>query len=153
MITITTIGYGDVLPTTAWGKVCASLIGFIGVCVTAVPIGIIGSQFVEALDQEKELRVGIRQFSARLNDIKALQPLRHGFIQWRENAKEVKKLRSSSDVDDEDFADKFIEKIKKLNGKANELDGRKISQSDREDIATEMGKLVANVFRNCRSAT
>jgi hypothetical protein len=32
-----------------------------------------------------------------------------------------------------------------LTGKANELDGRNVLPSDREDIATGMGKLAANI--------
>ena len=41
IITITTVGYGDIVPVTALGKFFASLIMIIGYAIIAVPTGII----------------------------------------------------------------------------------------------------------------
>lgn len=47
--TLTTVGYGDVYPITAFGKVVASIIAILGIGVFAIPTGILGAGFVEAL--------------------------------------------------------------------------------------------------------
>jgi voltage-gated potassium channel len=49
VITLTTVGYGDVTPVTLWGKLAGGLTAVMGVCMFAIPVGIIASAFVEAL--------------------------------------------------------------------------------------------------------
>jgi voltage-gated potassium channel len=51
--TLTTVGYGDVYPVTCIGKVCASLIALLGICMLALPTGILGAGFVEQFHKEK----------------------------------------------------------------------------------------------------
>jgi voltage-gated potassium channel len=51
--TLTTVGYGDVYPITAWGKLLASVISILGIGVCALPTGILGAAFVEELDSRK----------------------------------------------------------------------------------------------------
>lgn len=41
IITITTVGYGDIVPTTIIGKIIASMMMLIGYSILAVPTGII----------------------------------------------------------------------------------------------------------------
>ena len=41
IVTITTVGYGDISPVTPWGKFIASIMMFIGYGIIAVPTGII----------------------------------------------------------------------------------------------------------------
>ena len=45
--TLLTVGYGDIYPITAIGKIMAILIAFLGVGVVAIPTGIISAGFVE----------------------------------------------------------------------------------------------------------
>ena len=45
--TILTVGYGDMYPVTIAGKVLAIIIAILGVCVVAIPTGIISAGFVE----------------------------------------------------------------------------------------------------------
>lgn len=45
LITVTTIGYGDVYPVTPAGKLVASITALLGIAVIAIPIGIISSAF------------------------------------------------------------------------------------------------------------
>ncbi len=54
VITVTTIGYGDLFPITVWGKLFASLVSFVGICAVALPIGILGSGLIEAMGQVEE---------------------------------------------------------------------------------------------------
>ncbi|MEW5865023.1 MAG: cyclic nucleotide-gated ion channel [Pseudomonadota bacterium] len=48
IITLTTVGYGDITPVTPWGKVAGGLTTVIGLCLFAIPVGIIASAFIEA---------------------------------------------------------------------------------------------------------
>lgn len=47
MSTVLTVGYGDIYPITAGGKIVAILIALLGVCVVAIPTGVISAGFVE----------------------------------------------------------------------------------------------------------
>ena len=51
--TLTTIGYGDVYPITAIGKVLSSIIALIGIGFIALPTGIISSAFMEHIQESK----------------------------------------------------------------------------------------------------
>lgn len=52
VMTITTIGYGDMYPVTPLGRVIASFVGFLGICCFALPVGILGAGFAEYMDQK-----------------------------------------------------------------------------------------------------
>ena len=45
MVTITTVGYGDITPITTFGKIFGALCAACSVIITALPISIIGSNF------------------------------------------------------------------------------------------------------------
>ncbi len=47
MSAILTVGYGDIYPITTAGRILGILISFLGVCVVAIPTGIISAGFVE----------------------------------------------------------------------------------------------------------
>jgi len=49
IVTLTTVGYGDVTPVTVLGKMAGGLTAVIGVCMFAIPVGIIASAFIEAV--------------------------------------------------------------------------------------------------------
>ena len=51
--TITTVGYGDMCPVTPMGKFCASIIAIFGIGMFALPTGILGAGFVEAIQKKK----------------------------------------------------------------------------------------------------
>jgi voltage-gated potassium channel len=53
VVTLTTIGYGDIYPITAGGKVAASVISLISVGLVALPTGILASGFVEELHRRR----------------------------------------------------------------------------------------------------
>lgn len=52
MVTVTTIGYGDMYPETPMGQFLGAFIGFVGVCVFALPVAILGAGFVEELERK-----------------------------------------------------------------------------------------------------
>ena len=47
IITLTTVGYGNIVPTTALGKMLAAFIMILGYAVIAVPTGIVSSEFTK----------------------------------------------------------------------------------------------------------
>lgn len=54
--TISTIGYGDMIPTTAVGRVVAGLVAIIGICAVALPVGIVSSGFIDEINRSKQAR-------------------------------------------------------------------------------------------------
>ena len=48
VVTLTTVGYGDLYPVTAGGKVFTFLILFVGLGLVAVPAGIMASALAKA---------------------------------------------------------------------------------------------------------
>lgn len=53
VVTLTTVGYGDVFPITPLGKVLAMMIAALGVGMCALPAGILGAGFVEEIQKQK----------------------------------------------------------------------------------------------------
>lgn len=49
VITLTTVGYGDIYPVTVLGKVIAAFIAFLGIAMFALPAGILASGFAEKI--------------------------------------------------------------------------------------------------------
>ena len=52
LVTLTTIGYGDVTPVTPLGKILAGLTAFLGIGLIAAPTGIIASALSQAAHRE-----------------------------------------------------------------------------------------------------
>ena len=55
IVTITTVGYGDISPVTPMGKFVASVVMLIGYAIIAVPTGILTHDLATAARQKKEL--------------------------------------------------------------------------------------------------
>ena len=54
IITMTTVGYGDVVPVTATGKIIGAFMGIIGIGMVALPAGILASGFNQALHARRK---------------------------------------------------------------------------------------------------
>jgi voltage-gated potassium channel len=54
VITLATIGYGDMYPVTVLGKFFGAIIAVTGIGMFAIPTGIIGSGFIEELQKKRE---------------------------------------------------------------------------------------------------
>jgi voltage-gated potassium channel len=52
-VSLATVGYGDIVPVTIWGKVFASIISLVGIGIVAIPTGIISASFVEEIHNSK----------------------------------------------------------------------------------------------------
>jgi voltage-gated potassium channel len=53
VVTITTVGYGDMTPMTAIGRVIGGVVAFIGICALALPVGILSTGFFDELNRVK----------------------------------------------------------------------------------------------------
>lgn len=53
-ISLATVGYGDIVPITIWGKIFASIISLVGIGIVAIPTGIISASFVEEIINSKK---------------------------------------------------------------------------------------------------
>ncbi len=51
------MGYGDIYPITTMGKLCAGVIAILGIGMLALPTGILGAGFVEAIQKKKDQQV------------------------------------------------------------------------------------------------
>jgi len=54
VMTLTTVGYGDIYPVTAIGKLLASIMSLLGIGLFAMPAGILAAGFVEEIRTKKE---------------------------------------------------------------------------------------------------
>ncbi len=53
IVTLSTVGYGDVYPVTALGRVFGGIIAMIGIGMFALPTSILGAGFIEVINSEK----------------------------------------------------------------------------------------------------
>ena len=53
VVTLTTVGYGDIYPITTLGKILASVIAVLGIGFFALPTGILGAGFVEKIQSRR----------------------------------------------------------------------------------------------------
>jgi voltage-gated potassium channel len=53
IVTLATVGYGDMYPVTAAGKTLASALAIVGIGMFALPAGILGSAFVEEMRKKR----------------------------------------------------------------------------------------------------
>lgn len=56
IITLTTIGYGDLAPVTAGGRVLGGCIAILGIGMFALPAGLLGAAFVEELNRARNAK-------------------------------------------------------------------------------------------------
>lgn len=55
IVTVTTIGYGDMVPNTPLGQTLGGVVGFVGICALALPVGILSSGFIEEINRKSKL--------------------------------------------------------------------------------------------------
>ena len=54
--TLTTVGYGDIYPVTAVGKIISGVIAILGIGLVALPTGIISSGFITEINNKKNVQ-------------------------------------------------------------------------------------------------
>jgi len=68
VVTLTTVGYGDIYPITPFGKFFASVISLLGIGLFAMPAGILSAGFVEEIKTKKLARDKCPHCGADLNE-------------------------------------------------------------------------------------
>lgn len=61
IVTITTVGYGDIAPQTVMGQAVASMLMLMGYAIIAVPTGIVTTEIVQAEKDKKQLDAEARE--------------------------------------------------------------------------------------------
>ncbi len=61
VVTMTTVGYGDLVPQTLLGRAIGTAVMICGVALFAIPTGMIGASFVEEMSSERERRQRLRE--------------------------------------------------------------------------------------------
>jgi voltage-gated potassium channel len=55
LVTLATVGYGDVYPVTDMGKILSGVVVIVGIMIFALPTAIFAAGFVEEIEQEQEV--------------------------------------------------------------------------------------------------
>lgn len=114
VITLTTVGYGDVYPTTAIGRVLSSCLALFGIGIIALPAGIIASGFSEEIGKRRQKKVErkiqevereIKEVDEDVNEVKEKIAINQTIvsISWEKLSEEEKEaiarhLQESSDL-------------------------------------------------------
>ncbi|MGI9391944.1 MAG: potassium channel family protein, partial [Parvibaculales bacterium] len=64
--TLTTVGYGDVVPVTVAGKILGGLTSIIGIMMVALPTAIISSSFMHEFQHFRQKKQAEQQSKRRL---------------------------------------------------------------------------------------
>lgn len=64
VVTLTTVGYGDVVPVTGLGRLLAGLVAILGIGMFALPTSVLGAAFVEELQEQRRVKEARRQHTA-----------------------------------------------------------------------------------------
>jgi len=93
IITMTTVGYGDVVPITPFGKFLGAMVGVIGIGMVALPAGLLASGFSEQLHERR------REFEAAVDRV-----LENGVITPEEGDR-LKEIRDQLGLTDHQAAE------------------------------------------------
>ncbi len=97
VVTMTTVGYGDVIPITAIGKVISTFIMLAGVALVALPAGMLAGRFGEELRQRKE------NLDAQITKVLADGPID------MEDYEALERLANQLEIDPEDLQHSIIQ--------------------------------------------
>ena len=114
VVTLTTVGYGDVIPITTAGKILGALITILGVGLAALPAGILATGLANELAQRRdELE---QQFRESLAD---------GDFDLVQNQKMIDKIRREMGLDKEQAQDIVLQVLREQELERREREVRK----------------------------
>jgi len=94
IMTLTTVGYGDIYPITTLGKILGSLIAFLGIGLFALPAGILGSGLVETFQKNKNNLQRKRVDKAINYEIYEIEDLKKSMNEIKEKLDKIKNINS-----------------------------------------------------------
>ncbi|UTW04215.1 ion transporter [Amphritea atlantica] len=94
IVTMTTVGYGDVIPITVMGKIMASVISIMSLGIVALPAGLLASGFSEAIRErrrtyEKMVNLALQDGEIDSVEHKALNQMRETLGISKEDAAHI----------------------------------------------------------------
>ncbi|MEG4232619.1 ion transporter [Microcoleus sp. Pol11C3] len=82
VVTLTTVGYGDIYPITPLGRFLGAILAFLGIGIFALPAGIIAAGFSEEVQRRKQEKMtATLEQSANYQSVKRLAEIEVGFEQ------------------------------------------------------------------------
>ena len=104
IITMTTVGYGDFVPTTALGKIIGSVCAICGVLIVALPVSVIGNNF-STFYEHAQARLSLPKKKRRLlmGDANRL-----GHLQGQSNSRAIENTKDSPRVSHETLENGFL---------------------------------------------
>ena len=69
VITMVTVGYGDITPITVGGKIVAMVTSIVGIVIFALPSGFIAAAFVKELSKYREKEAQDKEYYSRVREI------------------------------------------------------------------------------------
>jgi voltage-gated potassium channel len=75
IVTLATVGYGDIVPTTPWGRLIGSVVIVVGVTFLSFLTATVTSLFVSTAQEEKDARSEARRVADREEVISALRQI------------------------------------------------------------------------------
>jgi len=103
LITLTTVGYGDVAPITPLGQIIGAITALMGVCTVALLTGIVASAFAAQMSRrkvifEEEIRLAVSDGVVTEAEKNHIEELRQRFNIPQENAKKIFEIISDKKV-------------------------------------------------------
>ena len=120
VVTLTTVGYGDIVPMTVAGKLVATLTALMGVCVVALLTGIVATSFTNQVSMRRN------QLEAEINSA-----LIDGVISSSEH-KKIEDLRQKLNISEQDaraITSYLSREAKALHGNQKDRVTKKISMT------------------------
>jgi len=112
-ITMTTVGYGDMYPTTASGRCLAVLTAYSGLIMMALPISILGNNFSSEYRKYKKAMADEQEY--RIEQMKRLSEIQRKKIESRKALKGLAAKTSSDQADGQDASLSNVE-VGRLDG-------------------------------------
>ncbi|MEQ8195833.1 MAG: ion transporter [Rhodospirillales bacterium] len=120
VITMTTVGYGDLIPVTPFGKVIGGIVSVIGIGMVALPAGFLASGFAAALHRRRIIYKGMVD-----------QALADGVLS-AEDERRLEDTRKRLGLDEEDAAEILSSEIRQRRGRLDLCPhcGKSLAQHD-----------------------
>lgn len=95
VVTLSTVGYGDVIPLTVLGRILGAVIMMLGIGMVALPAGMLASRFSEVMHRQQDL---FRQFVE--GEIKVHGKVEEGLLEMRREELFIGRGEARSIIDD-----------------------------------------------------
>lgn len=66
--TLTTVGYGDIYPVSAWGRAISMISAVVGIAIIALPSGILTAGYMDEMNERKKKEAEMASDTTQLND-------------------------------------------------------------------------------------